>query len=104
MPVSVVGHVFGTEQRGVVFHAHIVEELGETQVAVVFHGAAVHVDAVVDLDVDVLESVEAVHSLVIIGAVAIEMGAVVTDVDVADEAHGFGAGGLVELVGVFDMD
>ena len=104
MLVAVVGHVVGQKLRAVVVHAYVVEELGETTVTVIAHGAAVHVDAVVDVDVDVLKGVEAIFLLVIIGAVAVEVGRVVADVDIAYQTHGVGVGDLAELAGMFDVD
>ena len=104
MSVAVIGHVLRHKQGGVVHHAHIVEELGKTAVTIILHGAAVHVNAVVHTDVDVLECIETVAILIVVGAVAIEMGAVVTDMHLALEDHGIQPRLLMKLVGVFDMD
>ena len=103
MKVTVVGHIFRLQEGGVVFEAHFVEELGEAQVAIVSHGQAVHIDGVVYFDMYVLVGVEAVLCFVIVGAVAVEVGRVVTDMHCSEQAHGVAAGCLMQLVGVLDM-
>ena len=85
MQVAVVGQIFGVECGGVVTQPYVVVKLGETHVAIIVQQVAEDLHAVVDDDMDVLIRVEAIGSLVKIGAVAKEISGVVTHLHVTDE-------------------
>ena len=105
MQVAVVGKVFGEQSRGIVHQFHIVEKLGKARIAVIVKQIAEDFNAIVDDDMHILESVEAVGLLEEIGRVAKEIGRVVTHLDIADEplhvAHAFGERGHIVML---DMD
>ena len=100
--VAVVSHIFREQRCGIVHELHVVKKLGETGVAVIIQQVAENLHTVVDDDVDILKSLEAIGFLEEMGRVAEEISRVVSHLHVANQplhvTHAFGEGGHVIML------